>query len=140
MKKKDKEGKKNPRSRIHSTRIRHSTINGEGKMLCSLTCRQTRFNGLLPVPEHLELRQRHVGRYLNRIEAVIPLVADVGHRVPNWIEGVTVMVTVICASQWGEYSQLSISMKHSCLSMGKYCKSMGQDAVIVSLQIETVEE
>ena len=55
-------------------------------MLCCLTCRQTRFDGLLPVPEHLELRQRHVGRYLNRIETVVPLVADVGHCVPNWIE------------------------------------------------------
>ena len=105
-------------------------------MLCCLTCRQTRFDGLLPVPEHLELRQRHVGRYLNRIETVVPLVADVGHCVPNWIErGYSHGHGYL----HGEYSQLSISMKHSCLSMGKYCRSMGQDAVIVSLQIETVE-
>ena len=42
--------------------------------------------------------------------------------------------------QEGKYLQLSISMKQSCLSMGKYCKSMGHDAVIVSLQVEVVEE
>ena len=33
------------------------------------------------------------------------------------------------------YLQLSISMKHSCLSIGKYCRSMGQEAVIVSLKV-----
>ena len=26
-------------------------------------------------------------------------------------------------------------MKHNCLSIGKYCRSMGQEAVIVSLKV-----
>lgn len=32
------------------------------------------------------------------------------------------------------YLQLSISIWHSCLSIGKYCKFIGQDAVIVNLK------
>ena len=40
----------------------------------------------------------------------------------------------LLASELLAYSQLSISMKHSCLSIGKYWRSMGQEAVIVSLK------
>ncbi|KAF7263743.1 hypothetical protein GWI33_001284, partial [Rhynchophorus ferrugineus] len=32
------------------------------------------------------------------------------------------------------YLQLSISIWHSCLSMGKYCKFIGHEAVIVNLK------
>ena len=49
-----------------------------------LTCRQTGLNSLLTVSEHFELWQWDVPRHLNRVEAIIPLVSDVGHSVANW--------------------------------------------------------
>lgn len=33
-----------------------------------------------------------------------------------------------------KYLQLSISMWHNCLSIGKYCRFIGHDAVIVNLE------
>lgn len=33
-----------------------------------------------------------------------------------------------------KYLQLSISMWHNCRSIGKYCRFMGHDAVIVNLE------
>lgn len=38
------------------------------------------------------------------------------------------------------YLQLSISMWQSCRSIGKYCKFIGHDAVIVNLQSEENEK
>lgn len=36
-------------------------------------------------------------------------------------------------SKWPDNLQLSISMTQCCLSMGKYCRFIGHDAVMVSL-------
>lgn len=38
------------------------------------------------------------------------------------------------------YLQLSISMMQSCRSIGKYCRFMGQEAVMVSLQVALTKE
>ena len=49
----------------------------------SLTCGQTGLDGFLSVAEHFELRERDVARHLHAVQAVVPLVPDIRHRVPD---------------------------------------------------------
>ena len=49
----------------------------------SLTCGQTGLDGFLSVAEHFELRERDVTRHLHAVQAVVPLVPDIRHRVPD---------------------------------------------------------